>query len=78
MLAQHDHQPREGRFPTDLWRPGEVVVDETQLTVPAGTDLSGLQLWTGMYRAATLERLAVLDPEAHHLPDDRIPLAWPR
>lgn len=76
IVAQHDHQPREGRFPTSLWRPGDLVVDETELTVPAEMDLSRLQLWTGMYRAATLERLAVLDTDGRRLPDDRILLAW--
>ena len=77
VVAQHDHQPRDGKFPTSLWRPDESVVDETEVTIPANTDLSRLRLWTGMYRAATLERLTVLDADGRRLPDDRIPVEWP-
>ena len=57
-VAQRDGYPLGGRYPTGLWRPGEVIRDAVELTVPA--DASGTyRLLVGMYDPRTLERLPV-------------------
>ena len=67
IVAQSDAQPLFGRYPTSIWSPGESIVDERVFPVPAGE----YQLFVGLYRLETLERLpAVLD--GLRLPDDRL------
>jgi len=69
MVAQADAQPLDGQYPTSIWGPGESVVDERRIPVPAGE----YQVFVGLYRWETLERLpALLDGQ--RLPDDRLPL----
>jgi hypothetical protein len=58
LLAQHDGIPRDGRYPTFVWRAGDVIPDTHTLvtdTLPAGP----VRLIVGMYDALTLERLPV-------------------
>ena len=45
-----DHFPAQGRFPTDGWRVGEVVVDTFNITIPPGYGARHLGLFTGLYR----------------------------
>lgn len=60
--AQSDSQPRGGSYPTSVWDPGEVVVDQHVLQLP-GDLLSGeYQLLAGMYHPDTGERLVCLMP----------------
>jgi len=57
LLAQHDGSPRDGRYPTAVWRAGDLVPDTHTLitdTLPVGQPL---RLVVGMYDATTLERL---------------------
>lgn len=44
-----DHEPAQGRYPTQVWREGEVVKDPFTLAVPAGYPASGIELWVGMF-----------------------------
>jgi hypothetical protein len=61
IVAQADAQPLAGRYPTSIWSPGEVVVDELVLeTIPPGP----YQVYVGWYRWDTLERLPVVSGEA--------------
>ncbi len=68
-VAQDDHQPRAGGYPTGLWDPGEWVVDDSMLRVPPGTEPGRYRLAVGMYRLATGERLAVDPPHNRVLLD---------
>ena len=53
LVAQHDAQPLEGRFPTSLWQPGESVADPVSLAVPPAAHLA-----IGLYDLRTGQRLA--------------------
>lgn len=58
ILAQHDGPPAGGRWPTTLWRKGQVIVDVHDLTFLEGASYEGEAiLEVGMYDARTLSRL---------------------
>jgi hypothetical protein len=60
LLAQADVVPRQWTYPTSQWRVGEIVPDEITLSlegVPAGE----YELWVGVYRPDTGERLSIED-----------------
>ncbi len=61
LLAQHDGQPGEGRYPAGLWPPGVTIPDRHELTLPADVDPSELRLRIGLYLAATGLRLSQQD-----------------
>ncbi|MBP6471993.1 MAG: glycosyltransferase family 39 protein [Chloroflexi bacterium] len=58
LLAQHDAQPGNGRYPTTIWDSGEIVVEEVVLRVPPNAVPARIAV--GLYRLDTLERLAVM------------------
>jgi hypothetical protein len=58
-VAQHDAQPGMGRSPTGRWVPGDRVLDEIPITIPAGTAPGELRIVIGFYRVLTLDRLHV-------------------
>lgn len=45
-----DHEPAGGRYPTQVWREGDVVRDRFRFTVPAGYPAGGLEVWTGFFQ----------------------------
>jgi hypothetical protein len=45
-----DHFPAGGGYPTDVWLPGEVVVDEFTMWIPPGYGSKRLGLHTGLYK----------------------------
>lgn len=45
-----DHFPAKGKYPSDVWQEGEVVVDEFTLWIPVGYGAKRLGLYTGMYK----------------------------
>jgi hypothetical protein len=49
MVAQSDRQPGGVYYPTTLWRPGERLRDDHQLTVPADAPEGVYSLLAGMY-----------------------------
>ncbi len=57
LIAQQDSPPQDGRYPTSIWDVGEVVVDEALFSLPLDADPA--QIAVGLYRLASLERLAV-------------------
>ena len=61
ILAQDDHQPTAGRYPTSLWRPGEGSLETYILHVPANAPAGPLTLITGLYHAPSGQRVPVLD-----------------
>lgn len=48
-LSQIDVAPRSGTYPTSLWSPNEVVVDELTLTLPAALPPGDYSLRIGLY-----------------------------
>ncbi len=62
---QSDAQPRGGAYPTSRWRPGEVVVDAYEITLPEGAAIGDYEIEVGLYLAETGQRLGVtVDGEA--------------
>ncbi len=53
VVAQDDHLPLQGRRPTDTWLPGEVVIDQHLLALPAGLPPGPYRLEAGLYDANT-------------------------
>ena len=62
VIAQADHQPDEGWFPTNYWQPKDVVDDSFSVALPQGTDLSQVELQVGMYDPQSGARLAAIKP----------------
>jgi hypothetical protein len=56
-VTQSDHTPGEIYYPTPLWRPGEVLVDEHNLILPAGIPVGRYYLLVGMYDAKSMKPL---------------------
>jgi hypothetical protein len=70
VLAQSDAMPRNGRYPTSWWAPGEVVSETVTLSteaLPAGS----YRLAVGLYDS-TVTRLAAVGPGGEAFPDDRV------
>jgi len=60
-IAQADSRPARGRYPTPLWRPGDVVNDDHYL-VDVGTSLPGRdELLFGLWQPESGEVLHLLD-----------------
>ena len=63
-LWQADAMPRGGAYPTTRWRPGEVVVDAYEISLPEGAEIEEYGIEVGLYVAETGQRLGVtLDGE---------------
>jgi hypothetical protein len=56
-MAGSDQQPGGVFYPTDLWRPGEVLRDEHAFTVPPETPPGRYRLLVGMYSYPSMEFL---------------------
>jgi len=57
IVAQDDHEPDGGTFPTHLWSEGEIVTDRFKLAVPDVLYNGDYQLVTGWYDTETGARL---------------------
>ncbi len=57
LVAQHDSLPCDGAEPTWHWQPGEVVLDEHVLALPADLPAGEYLLGVGLYDSDTLARL---------------------
>jgi hypothetical protein len=69
--AQSDSAPRNGWYPTHLWRRGEVVDDVHTLTLPAGA-APPLALYLGVVDPAANARLPAVDSAGQRLPNDEL------
>lgn len=59
LAGQLDGQPCAGTYPTSRWRPGEVVMEQRQLALPAGAATGVYDLYVGLYDLATMQRLPI-------------------
>ena len=75
IVAQQDGVPRQGAYPTDLWRTGEVVTDTYQITVDPAVAFGEYELEVGMYRLENQKRLPVTDAAGQPVSNDRVLLA---
>ena len=74
LQGQVDSPPASGRYPTFLWQPGQVVVDNHVVNLPSDAPTGTYRVAVGMYDEATQERLPVLDGEGQAVPEGRIML----
>jgi 4-amino-4-deoxy-L-arabinose transferase-like glycosyltransferase len=56
-VAQDDHEPMNGRFPTRLWFAGSAVIDAYRLQLPTGLEAGTYEVWAGFYRPESGQRL---------------------
>lgn len=68
-LVGADHDPLSGALTTSRWRPGEVLEDVVEFTVPNPCPVGQIQLWGGFFRGQS--RLPV-DDRAQHDGQNRI------
>jgi hypothetical protein len=61
LAASADGDAGDGLFPMRLWRAGDVVVDERQLSLPAAPDRSKLAIAFGLYNRQTAERVPIVE-----------------
>jgi hypothetical protein len=57
VVAQNDHQPNGGWFPTNFWQKGDAIDDPFEIALPAEINAEQVELQVGMYDALTQERL---------------------
>jgi hypothetical protein len=70
LVAQHDGQPRDGRYPTSVWDQGEVVDDYHRLTLPSDAPAGDYQVTVGLYAVESGQRLRVLDSNGNPVGDN--------
>jgi hypothetical protein len=59
VWAQIDSQPVEDSYPTSWWVPGELILDQRIIQLPANTPPGKYDLTAGMYDPTTLQRLPI-------------------
>jgi 4-amino-4-deoxy-L-arabinose transferase-like glycosyltransferase len=59
-VAQDDHPPLNGRYPTHLWFPGTVVFDPYRLELPDDLEEGEYELWGGFYDPDSGRRLPAM------------------
>jgi 4-amino-4-deoxy-L-arabinose transferase-like glycosyltransferase len=74
LWAGHDAQPDGGAYPTTAWQPGQVILDEHRLTLPADAPPGEYRLEAGLYLLATMARLPASDASGRPLADNAVPL----
>ena len=74
LTAAFDSPPAAGAYPTSLWQPGDVVIDERMLTLAPDLSPGTYSVMGGWYRLDNLTRLSVTDEAGRPLPDAAIPL----
>jgi len=69
LVAQQDATPVHNAYPTSAWRPGEIVTDVYDLSLPLGTPPGDYRLVVGWYVAETLQTLPPEVPNPDGLAD---------
>ena len=70
----YDQQPLGARLPTRLWYSGLADAENWQVPLPADLAPGRYKVFTGLYRASDLERLAASDAEGTSFADAVVPL----
>ncbi len=74
LVAQHDGDPRGGCFPTSLWEPGDMIVDDHQVDLSVDRPAPELQIMVGLYDRNTLSRLPAFDGRGRRYANDALPI----
>ncbi len=61
LIAQADGVPVCWTYPTDLWRPGQIIADQHAITIPPDAPPGVYPLRIGLYVPDTFQRLDILD-----------------
>jgi hypothetical protein len=69
-IAQADGRPGAGSYPTNAWRPGDIVWDRHVMTLPPSAPPGKYTVVVGMYRLATLKRLEATDASGRATDDE--------
>lgn len=72
IWGQRDSIPVGGAYPTTGWLPGEVTIDEYEISVKPNAPAGEYRIEVGMYDAVTGKRLPVFDEEGKRIPQDRV------
>jgi hypothetical protein len=74
-VAQDDHPPLGGRYPTRVWSEGAVVLDPYQLALPQGLAPGRYELLAGFFRPGSDARLQAVSPATgERWKDDLVPV----
>lgn len=72
-VAQDDHSPLDGRYPTRIWARGAVLADPYRLELPAGLKPGAYLLWIGLYQPGSGVRLQAISwPTGERWQDDLV------
>lgn len=74
IWAQKDSWPKNGKLPTSTWEPGQMIVDEYELSIHPDTPPDVYDVEIGLYLATTGKRLRIVGPGGRLL-DDRVLLS---
>ncbi|MGQ9683869.1 MAG: hypothetical protein ACUVX9_15145, partial [Anaerolineae bacterium] len=74
LLAQKDGLPQSGLRPTNSWRPGETILDDRVIELPANAAPGEYDLLVALYDLNTMERVPVTEPTGVR-PEDRATVA---
>ncbi len=61
LIAQADGVPVCWSYPTNLWRPGQIIADQHAIPLPLDVAAGRYPLHIGLYLTDTFERLDILD-----------------
>jgi hypothetical protein len=70
LAAQSDVQPGGGYFPTSAWQPGDVVLSQHQIDLPADLPAGDYTLVTGLYHPGDFVRLPAVDAQNTPIADN--------
>ena len=65
IVAQADHQPQDGQYPTSIWDMGEQVRDDFSIHIPSDLPAQEYRLEIGWYDVKTARRLILNDGTDH-------------
>jgi hypothetical protein len=74
LFGQDDSEPRHTWYPTSWWAAGETVLDGHTVYLPAGA-APPLDLYIGVYNAASGTRLPAFDAQGNPVVNDEVSLA---
>jgi hypothetical protein len=75
VVAGDDHPPIDGQFPTRLWPEGAVLYDPFHLNLPTDLAEGEYELWGGLYRPESVQRLeAIRQSSGERWKDDLVQL----
>ncbi len=65
IIARWDAFPGGGLYPTRVWQPGEVIVDEYRIPIPFDARAGVGRIEAGLFRRVPLETLTARDPHGN-------------